>query len=207
MKVIGVTGNHGSGKSTVSTIIKNNTGCTVISADIIAKKINVPGTEFYEKTVGVFGEEILNEDKTIDRKKMADKLFAEESLRLQMNVHTAKYAGDEIRRMIKEEEKSGKNDILVLDAPLLFECKLDDVCDYIIAVVCEDEMSKIKRICERDRKRPAQARLRLSAQPDNEFYTSRADYVVDNTKFNAYFDLIKKVLKIVHEIRGENKAK
>ena len=100
MVIIGITGNSGSGKTTISTIIKNNLECTVISADYIAKKINVPGTDYYKETIELFGEDILKSDSTIDRRKLAEIIFSDSELKRKLNIITAKYVGSEIENLI-----------------------------------------------------------------------------------------------------------
>ena len=203
MKVIGVTGNSGSGKSTISTIIKNNLGCTVVSADSLAKKINVPGTEYYEKTIELLGREILKEDGTIDRKKLAKIIFSDAEIKANMNKLTAKYVGREILELVKQETRKTASEFIVIDAPLLFECGIYKICDYIIAVTCEEEHVKIKRICERDRLTPAQAKIRLDAQPDNDFYINKSNYVIYNNGNSTYPNLIKGVIKVIRQIKED----
>lgn len=203
MKVIGVTGNSGSGKSTVCTIIKNNLGCTVIYADNLAKKINIPGSEYYEKTIELFGTKILREDGTINRRILAPILFTDVETKKKMNALTAQYVGGEIARLVEEEKLKGKNDFVVIDAPLLFECGVDRLCDYIIAVTCEEEETKIKRICERDRVTRRQAKVRLDAQPDNEFYLSRSNYSIYNNRNSTYINLVNGVVKLIHKIKDD----
>ena len=203
MIVIGVTGNAGAGKSTVSAIIKNNLGCTVISADNLAKRIGVPGTEYYEKTVEMFGEDIINEDKTINRKVLADILFSDAEIKRKMDALTAKYIGAEILRLVKEECKKPNTEYLVLDVPLLYECRIYKICDYVIAVTCQEEETKIARIVERDRRTKKEAKAIIDSQPDNEFYISKADYSVFNNKDSSYLNLIKGVLKIIHDIKNK----
>lgn len=205
MKVIGVTGNSGSGKSTVSTIIKNNLGCTVICADNLAKKISIPGNEYYKKTIELFGTKILREDGTINRRKLAPILFTDVETKKKMNDLTAKYVGDEIERLVKEEKENGINEFIVIDAPLLFECGVDRLCDYIIAVTCQEEDTKIVRICARDKVTRRQAKVRLDAQPDDEFYLSKSNYRIYNNKNSTYGNLVKAVLKIIHQIKDDAK--
>ena len=207
MKVIGITGSSGSGKTTVSTIIKNNTGCRIISADAIARDLNVPGEKYYDETLELLGTDILKEDKKVDRKKMATILFSDEELREKMNAITSKYVGGEIKKRIQTVRKKNVDELLVIDAPLLFECGLENVCDYIIAVVCKEDTLKIQRICHRDRLRTNQAKSRLEAQHDDEYYTSRANYIVDNSRETSYEHLIKRVIKIIHEIKGDKEKK
>ena len=201
MTIIGVTGGTGTGKTTVSTIIKNTLDCIVISADYVAKKINVPGTEYYKETVELFGEEILKPDKTLDRRKMAEIIFSDSEAKEKMNVITTKYVGGKIEDLIKEEGEKNPEAFVIIDAPLLFECGLDKLCDYIIAIVCESKEARIRRITVRDRLTRNQAEARIDAQPNNDFYESRADFVIHNELYYKYYKLIKDVQKVVYKIK------
>lgn len=207
MIVIGVTGNTGAGKTTVSTIIKNNLNCTIISADNIAKKINVPGSKYYEETIKLCGKEILSKDDTIDRRKLAEILFSNPEIKNNMNLLTAKYVVDEIKRLLKiekESKKESKKEIVVIDAPLLYECKVDALCNYVISVTCDNKELKIRRICSRDKLTRNQAESRLNAQPNSDFYKSKADFNISNEKDSNYFALVKDVIKVIHKIKKEN---
>ena len=207
MVVIGITGNSGSGKTTVSTIIKNNLNCTVVSADNIAKKINIPESEYYKETIKLMGEEILKEDSTIDRRKLASILFTNSEIKKQMNEITARYVGNEIEKIINEEAEAKENNFIVIDAPLLYECGIDKLCTYVIAVTCLEKETKIRRICVRDRLTRNQAELRLNAQPDSDFYANKADYVIYNEATTNYLNLVIDVLKVVHKIKKSEKRK
>ena len=96
---------------------------------------------------------------------------------------------------------------MVVDAPLLFECGVDKLCDYTIAVVCESKEAKIRRIISRDRLTRNQAEARLDAQPNNEFYTSKADIVIHNEIYYKYHKLIKDVIRVVHKIKADVRNK
>ena len=84
--------------------------------------------------------------------------------------------------------------IVVIDAPLLFEAGLDKVCDYVVALVADKEL-KIKRICQRDNIDEKTAESRLNIQNEDEFYTSKADFVIINSKDCDLKNEIEKVLK------------
>lgn len=204
MIIIGVTGNTGAGKSTVSTIIKNNTNCLVINADELAKDLMVPGTEYYEKTVELFGNKILqtkpskNKGK-IHKANLAKALFGSEEKREQMNKLTFKYVGQEIKKIILANKNQ---EIIVLDVPLLYESGFDKICNKVIAVTCDRE-TKILRIKERDNINPNQVEKRLEAQKDEEFFIEKADYVIENPKDNRYINLVKDTLKVIHKIKKE----
>lgn len=162
MIIIGVTGNTGAGKSTVSTIIKNNTNALVIDADEVSKRLMEPGTEYYKGIVDIFGEEILqtkpakNKGK-IHRAKFAKILFSDEEKRLALNKLTYKYVGKEFKKTILANKDK---EFIVLDVPLLFESGFNKICNYII-VVSADNDAKIERVKERDKIHPDQAKKRL----------------------------------------------
>ena len=90
MIIIGVTGRSGSGKSTVSTIIKNNTGALVIDADMIVKELMAPGEKYYDDVVKMFGDEIVNKNPgkkfgRINNPKLADIIFEDSEKREKLN--------------------------------------------------------------------------------------------------------------------------
>ncbi len=204
MIVIGVTGNTGSGKSTVSTIIKNNTGALVIDADKVVKELMVSGNEYYEETVKLFGEVIVNKEKQkIDNKKLAKIIFEDEEKREKLNKLTFKYVGKRTKELILENKEK---EVVVLDFPLLYEGKFDKICNCVIAVV-SDEETKISRIKERDRITKEAAKKRLGAQIDEEELKKKADYIVDNSNNVKYFSLVKNVVNLVHKIKRDVEEK
>lgn len=207
MIIIGVTGNSGAGKSTVSTIIKNNTGALVIDADKLSKEMMVKGEEYYNETVELFGEDILiqkekNKGK-IDKAKFATALFNDEEKRKKLNKLTFKYVGEETKKIILENKDK---DFIVLDFPLLYEGGFDKICNYVIGVVSDDE-SKIKRLKERDRISREQALIRISTQIDEEILKEKVDYVVTNVEKTRYINLVKDVIKLIHKIKKEEEEK
>ncbi len=175
MKVIGITGSSGSGKSTLTKILANELNAKAIYSDEIVKKMQKKGTDYYKKIVETFGEEILNENKEINRKKLAEIIFSKEKDRNKMNEITKTYVLEEIKRQIKETKK----EIVIVDAPILIESGLNKECNVIIAVIC-NRKTQIKRICERDNIEEKEAIARLNSQKSNEYYKKYADYIVEN---------------------------
>ena len=208
MIIIGVTGNSGAGKTTISTIIKNNSKALVIDADLLAKSLLKPGTEYYDKTIELFGKKILmpkpskNKGK-IDKAAFSKILFSDDKKREKMNALTFKYVGQEIKKIILENKD---REIIVIDAPLLYEGGFEKICNYVIAVVAE-EKTKIKRIMQRDKIHPNQASQRISTQKNEDFYKEHANFIIENNENTRYITLVKETLKIVHTIKDEaNKA-
>lgn len=175
MKVIGITGSSGSGKSTLTKILANELNAKPIYSDEVVKKMQKKGTNYYKKIVETFGEEILNENKEINRKKLAEIIFSKEEDRNKMNEITKTYVLEEIKRQIKETKK----EIVIVDAPILIESGLNKECNIIIAVIC-NRKTQIERICKRDNIEEKEAIARLNSQKSNEYYKKYADYVVEN---------------------------
>jgi len=104
-KIIGLTGGIASGKSTVSNMLKTK-GFTIVDADIAARKVVEPGELAYEQIIEAFGEGILQQDLTLDRKKLGALIFADEALRMKLNsiVHPAVRAW-----MTREKDRAIEN--------------------------------------------------------------------------------------------------
>jgi dephospho-CoA kinase len=202
MIIIGITGNTGAGKTTVSTIIKNNTNALVIDADELAKSLMEPGKKYYNDVVELFGEEIVlskpaKHKGKINRAKLAKKIFNDDEKRLALNKLTYKHLGKEIKQIILENKNQ---EIIVLDVPLLFESGFNKICNYVI-VVSADEEAKIDRVKQRDKIHPDQIRKRLSTQKEEEELKQKADFVIKNTNGTRYISLVKDTIKVVHEIK------
>ena len=176
MKVIGITGSSGAGKSTVSGIIELYYHVKIINADKIAKQLSSKGTEYYNAIVSYFGNEVLLEDGEINRRKLAKIIYTQEEKRKKLNEYTFFYISKEIKQEIIENEKY---DFIIIDAPLLFESKLNELCEYIITVI-SNKTKQIERICQRDFITEEQAKLRLGAQEENDFYIKQSNYVIVN---------------------------
>lgn len=206
MIIIGVTGNSGAGKTTVATTMKTNLNALNISADEIAKELMKPENDYYNDVIKLFGEEILYTEKSrkagkIKRQKLAKILFTDSKKRENLNKLTFKYVGKELKSIIMEH----KNDeYIILDIPLLYEGGFDKICNYVVAVVA-DEITKISRICSRDRINGNDARNRISTQMNEEFLKEHANFVIDNGGKNQYINLVNQTLKVIKAIKEEEK--
>lgn len=208
MIIIGVTGNTGAGKSTVSTIIKNNTGALVIDADQIVKELMVPGEEYFNSVVSLFGEEILKTKPAkhkgkIDTGKLAVEMFNNDEKREKLNKLTFKYVGKKTKELILENKDK---EVIVLDFPLLYEGGFEKICNCVIGVVADEE-TKIKRIKERDKINRDQILARLNVQINEEKLKESVTYVVKNSGETRYINLVKDVVKLVHKIKKDEEEK
>lgn len=191
--VIGLTGSIATGKSTVASMFID-IGIPVIDADRIAREVVEPGEEAYKKVVETFGEEILLEDRSLNRPKLGRIVFSDEEKRNQLNsiVHPA------IRkRMLEKRDAYLKNgeDCVVLDIPLLFESKLEHFVDKII-VVYVDEDVQLKRLLERNQLTKEEALQRIRSQMPVKDKIELADAVIDNNgTIEHSFKQLKEILQ------------
>ena len=123
----------------------------------------------------LFGNKVLEKNNKLNRNKIAEIIYNNESEREKLNNLTYKYVVDEIKKRVKKE----KNINIIIDAPLLFESKLDEICDITVAVLAEKSL-KINRICTRDNIEQKIAISRLAIQKEDSYYQKKADYIVTN---------------------------
>ena len=177
MKIIGITGNSGSGKSTISKILQGKCNGIIIDADEIAKNMACSDSKYLQEIANVFGTDVISNNK-LDRKKMADIIFNDKKQKEKMNRITFEYVVDEIKNKIDLAKE--QYDCIILDVPLLFESKLNEVCDYTVGVIANKE-DKISRICNRDGISKERAIQRLNSEQNDEFYINNCDYVIKNS--------------------------
>ena len=191
MKVIGITGNSGSGKSTIAKIIKEKYNGIIIDADKIAKEMTNTNSEYLEKIIKTFGMKIIKNNK-LDRKELSKIVFNDKKEKEKLDKLTFKYIVDEIKNRIKILKE--KNEIIILDIPLLFESKLNELCDFVIGVIA-DEKEKIARICKRDDINQEEAFKRIKSQPEDKFYIENSNYIINNSNMKNLNIEIEKIIK------------
>ncbi len=145
MKVIGITGGIGSGKSTISDILENNFNAFIISTDAIAHDLMGKGMVSYKKIVDYFGEEILDDNKEINRAKLAECVYGQKDRLLKLNSFTHPYVMDYVKDLIKIKVK--EYPLIVIETALPVEAKLHEICDEIWYVHASNEVRR-KRLKE-----------------------------------------------------------
>ena len=198
--VLGLTGQTGAGKSTVCSLLQSEQGICVVDADKIAREVVTSGTDCLAEIVLHFSITVLNEDGTLNRKKLAKIVFNDRNQLKELNRITFPYILAGMREKVKEGEKQG-NSIVILDAPLLFESKADQLCDKILAVVAQKETRK-QRIMERDSLTAEEAEARIKSQHDDSFYIERSNYVIHNDGDAAAPRL--QVVELLEQLRAEH---
>ena len=179
MIVIGLTGGIGSGKSEVSRMLKEF-GAEIIDADRVGHEAYLPNTETYDKVVAEFGDDILQTDGAIDRKKLGARIFAEPEARERLNaiVHPRMYAMVEERIQRLREQSAAA---VVLDAAILIEAGWDSLVDEVWVVAAPEEMV-VQRIGQRNGLPAEQVRQRVRAQITSEERARHAAVVIDNNE-------------------------
>ena len=195
--IIGLTGQTGAGKSTVSEIF-GHSGFALIDADRIARKVVEPGMPCLAELFDYFGDAVRNPDDTLNRKALAKIVFTDEKKLESLNSITHPFITEEIFRQINEYHQQGRK-LILLDAPTLFESKASDFCDMIISVLAPPEV-RCERIMKRDSITEEAAHERMNAQLPEEFFIKHSDYVIRNRSDLA--SLTAHVEEVAEKIRG-----
>jgi len=179
MTVIGITGPSGAGKGAVSIILREKYSFHIIDADSIYHSLVSAPSPCLEEITLHFGSCVINENGALDRKALSPLVFGigNEDKLLLLNKITHKYVIEKILSDIEHCKARSAN--CVVDAPLLFEADLQKYCDFTISVIA-DEKSRIERIVTRDNISKEKAMERISSQKSDDYYTSRANYVINN---------------------------
>ena len=169
--VVGLTGPTGAGKSSV-TAVAENLGFKIVDCDKLSRVAVEKGSEGLLAVVAAFGDEVLNDDKTLNRAVLAQKAFSTPENTELLNKTLLPY----IMTLVKAELDC---DLVLLDAPTLFESGADSLCNEVIAVI-SDEKTRLDRIMARDNIDEEAALLRIKAGKPDEFYIEKTNNIVYN---------------------------
>ena len=178
MKIIGITGGVGAGKSTVLDYLREQFHAYVIQADQVEHQVMEPGEICYSQVIALFGEHILKKDKTIDRKAVSDVVFGNEEKLKKLNgiIHPA------VRQSVLEEiqlQKEKKTAIVVVEAALLLEEHYEKFCDKVWYVHTDREI-RISRLMENRGYSREKSESIISSQAPDEYFAKHADYIIRN---------------------------
>ena len=178
MRVFGLTGNIGSGKSAVAAMLRE-AGIPVLDADRISKEVTAPGGRAYDAVVQAFGRGIVRDDGSIDRKRLGEIVFADPASRerLERITHPAilEAMKDALAGLAREGHRAA-----VVEATLIHESGRKGLFEAVISVTCNRETA-ISRLAARDGMSRREAEARLRAQMDSDRKAGASDYVIDNS--------------------------
>lgn len=179
MKVIGVTGGVGAGKSEILGFIAANWNATVVEADEVGYLVMRPGSSCFAPIVELFGPGIIREDGTLDRTEISRKVFDDKSLLEKLNaiVHPAvkKYILKAIQR-----EKENETDIFIVEAALLIEDKYDEICDELWYIYA-DEDTRTERLAQNRGYSLEKIKSIFANQLSEDEFSEHCDVEIDNS--------------------------
>ncbi|MFC1913874.1 dephospho-CoA kinase [Chloroflexota bacterium] len=176
MKIIGLTGGIGTGKSTVAQFLAEM-GAAVIDVDKVGHKALKPGSDVFQQIVAAFGKEIINADGDIDRAGLGRMVFSSPQARKRLNeiIHPAMY--NMVTARLEKYRKQGVK-VVVLDAPLLLDAGWENLAD-VVWVTVADETTVVERLKERSGLSADEIKARIRSQPPSEERVKHADAVID----------------------------
>lgn len=198
--IVGLTGQTGAGKSTVSRVFVEQE-FSLIDADRIAREVVEPGSPCLDELFEYFGSTIRGENNSLNRKALASIVFTDAHKLEVLNSIIHPYITEEIFRRINQFAQEG-HILILLDAPTLFESKASDFCDLIISVLADPEIRR-DRIIARDHLTEEAALQRMQAQLPEEFFVKHSDYIIRNnadlTKLTALAEEVADKVKAYYQ--------
>lgn len=179
MKVYGITGGAGTGKSEVIRMLRDDFNGFVIMADDVARELTMKDNISYRLIVEHFGPGILAADEEIDRKKLADYVFNHKEALEQLNSMTHPYVKEEILRQIGAARESGKYDFVALEAALLLECGYENICDEFWYVYTKPEIRRQRMKETRNYSDEKVDAVMKNQLPDAVFF-DRCQFIIEN---------------------------
>lgn len=178
MKVIGITGGIGSGKSTAAGLL-SDLGAYVVDADKVGHDVYRPGSEGWRRVVTEFGQQVVASDGTIDRKRLGAIVFSDRMALARLNALLHPLIGDEIRRLIESKRAAGRTAPIVVEAAVLVEASWQSLVDEVW-VVTADREAVIRRLAAQRGLDPAAVQSRIDSQLSDEERCRHATVVVRN---------------------------
>ncbi len=198
MKIIGITGPSGSGKSLISDHLKKF-NITVIDADEVYHSLLIPPSDCLRAIRESFGDAVFNDDGTLSRPSLASVVFNDKEKLELLNRTVLIFVLDRIRELIRALSDKGVT-LVAVDAPTLIESGFNKECDIVVSVLCPPK-TRIERIIKRDKISFEAAKERTDAQKPDSFYVNASDIIIEN--IGDMDDLSDELLKIISIITNE----
>lgn len=200
MKMIGITGGVGSGKSELLSYIREHYRCEIVFADLLAKELQEPGKACYEPLICLLGKEILDEKGRIIKEKMADKIFQDRRLLEKVNALVHPAVTEEILKRHREAEKNGKTDLFFVEAALLIENGFDKICDELWYIYAEEDVRRKRLASSRGYSREKTDSI-MGKQLREEDFRRHCQVVIDNS--GEIEESIKQIDKALEEYQWQ----
>lgn len=202
MTVIGLTGNIGSGKTTVGRILEGEMGCVCLNADYIGRLVAEPGGEAYDELKACFGADYFLPDGSLNRPKLAALVFNDKAALSRLNAIThpavKRYLRREIDRLAADAAR-----VIVVEAALLVEADYLDLLDELWLVWADDDV-RLPRVMARDNATAEQAKSRMDNQMPQDEKAKYAKRILHNNSDEE--SLRREVAAVWRDFTGENTA-
>lgn len=181
MRLIGITGGVGAGKTTILEYIREHYLCRIYLADEVAHTVKEPGQPCYEALVSLLGREILEEDGHIHRGRMAERIFRDEGLLERVNAIVHPAVQDFLLERIREARQEGRTELFFIEAALLIECGYGDIVDEMWYIHASEDIRR-KRLAESRGYSPEKIEQIMENQLTEDEFRRGSDFVIDNSK-------------------------
>lgn len=196
MKVIGITGGVGAGKTAILSYIREQYNCRIILADEAAHRVKEPGQVCYDRLVALLSDEILNEDGTIHKQKMSNIIFDSPGLLKEVNAIIHPAVKEFILTAIEEERKKLRHDFLFIEAALLIEDGYLEIVDEMWYIYAREEVRR-RRLRESRGYSDEKINAIMSKQLSEEEFRKHCRVVIDNS------DSLKKAYEQIDRKLGD----
>jgi dephospho-CoA kinase len=180
MKVIGITGGVGAGKSEILKYIRNNYNCRIVLSDNVANDLKLKGQPGYQKVVDYLGQEILGDDGEIDKSKMAAAIFGNNEKIIKINQIMHPLVNSYIIELINTEKRNNIYDFLFIEAALLIENGYDKIVDELWYIYADVEVRR-KRLRESRGYSDTKINNILKSQLSEDEFRKHCRVVIDNS--------------------------
>jgi dephospho-CoA kinase len=178
--IIGLTGGIACGKSTVAAMLAER-GAFVVDADLIAREVVMPGEPALAEVAAVFGQAVIRDDGTLDRRKLGGIVFADPDKRKRLEAILHPAIRERMWARIRQVKADEPGRIVAADIPLLYETGQEGLYDGVLVVYVPRELQIERLLARNPELSEAQARERIDAQMDIERKKELADWVIDNS--------------------------
>ena len=190
--VVGLTGQSGAGKTTISDAFREN-GFEIINCDIVAREVTNADSECCKELAKLFPS-CFDENYSLDRQKLGEIVFSDKNKLQMLNDTIYPF----INKLIDEKINAVPSRFILLDAPTLFEAGADKLCSVIVSVVADFGI-RLERITKRDGISAELAEKRFSSQHTMEFFKAHSDFVIENN--GSVNDTFQKTCEVIETIK------